>query len=107
MATKTADLHIRIQPGLKKQAEEVFAETGHTMSEALEQILGWTVKHKKSPIRLRRRANIADFGKMTNCEVEQYLSDVSREADEDFKKGRTILSEDVRKAFHKEYGFKI
>lgn len=88
MATKTADLHIRIQPEIKARAEDIFASSGHTMSDAVEQFLTWTVKHNKPPVRLRRhRARIPDLNSMTKLEINQLLHESETEADNGMKKG--------------------
>ena len=52
MSNKTSEVHVRIQPHLKQRAEAVFAQTGYSPSEAIQQFYAWTARHNKIPIRL-------------------------------------------------------
>ena len=103
MATKTADLHIRINPTLKKQAEEYFDKVGVTTSQALEQFLIWTVKHQKTPMRLKRRANIPDLSVMTDEEIREMLEESEREV----RAGKYYTVNEVRREMAEKYGFEI
>ncbi|MBQ6127452.1 type II toxin-antitoxin system RelB/DinJ family antitoxin [Candidatus Saccharibacteria bacterium] len=102
MATRTADIHIRIQPDLKKQAERIFAEGGFTLTDGIEQFLDWTVRHKKSPIRLqKRRPNIPVLSEMSKEEIKAELA----KSEEDFKKGNIYNQEQVELMVRERYGF--
>ena len=102
MATRTADIHIRIQPDVKKQAEQIFAEGGFTLTDGIEQFLSWTVRHKKAPIRLvRRRPNIPVLSEMTKEEIKAELA----KAEDDFKHGRTYTVKQINEMVEERYGF--
>ena len=101
MATKTADVHSRINPGLKAQAEDYFEKNGTTMSQALEQFLAWTVRHQKTPMRLKKRANIPDLSLMTDEEVQAMLD----EAEKQVKEGKYYTVDEVRREMAMKYGF--
>ncbi|MBO7657049.1 type II toxin-antitoxin system RelB/DinJ family antitoxin [Candidatus Saccharibacteria bacterium] len=103
MATKTADVHIRINPTLKSQAEDYFEENGTTMSQAVEQFLAWTVKHKKTPMRLKHRANILDLSRMSKTEIETMLKDSEKEV----KTGKHYTINEVRREMATKYGFEV
>jgi len=103
MATKTADVHIRINPGLKAQAEKVFEKNGTTMSQALEQFLAWTVKHQKTPMRLKRRANIPDENLMTVEEIRTMLDKTMEEVEE----GKYMTVEQFKDKVEDEYGIRL
>ena len=103
MATKTADLHIRINPALKKQAEDYFERAGVTTSQALEQFLVWTVKHQKTPMRLKKKANIPDLSVMTREEIEAMLEASEREV----KAGKYYTVNEVRREMAEKYGFEV
>lgn len=102
MATRTADIHIRIQPDVKKRAEQIFAEGGFTLTDGIEQFLSWTVRHKKVPIRLvRRRPNIPVLSEMTREEIRLELT----KAESDFKHGRVYTAEKINEMAGERYGF--
>ena len=103
MATKTTDIHIRINPTLKKQAEEYFEGAGVTMSQALEQFLAWTVKHQKTPIRLKRRANIPDENLMTKEEIVKMLDETMDE----IKAGKCMTFEQFKERVEELHGIKL
>ncbi|MBQ3348298.1 type II toxin-antitoxin system RelB/DinJ family antitoxin [Candidatus Saccharibacteria bacterium] len=103
MATRTADIHIRINPLLKKQAEEYFDGEGVTMSQALEQFLSWTVAHHKTPMRLTRRANIPNEKTMTKAEVRAMLDEALAEVND----GKYVTLETMKAGVEDRYGIKL
>lgn len=95
MATKTADIHIRIQPEVKEQAEAIFARAGVSASDAIEQFYLWTIRHQKTPMRLKsRRANIPDLNEMTDDEIDAMIEDARR----DVREGKIISNEEAQAA---------
>lgn len=105
MALRTATIHIRIQPGLKKSAEEIFAESGVTASEAVEQFYAQTVKRGKVPIKLsrRRRANILDENVNTPEEIRAALD----KAEKSVESGNYYTIKEVRESMKTKYGVEI
>lgn len=103
---RTATIHARIQPGLKSRAEEIFAESGHTTSEVLEQFYAQTVKRGKVPIRLtKRRAKILDESINTPEEIRTALVQAKKSAQRQFEEGKYITEQDVQAHFKEKYGF--
>lgn len=104
MATRTAELHIRVAPDLKNSAEAFFAGAGHTLSDGIEQYLYWTVNHQRTPMRLRkRRANIPDLSKMSAAEVSGMLA----EAEKEYAAGRVTTVENMKKVMREEYELQV
>lgn len=105
MALKTATIHIRIQPALKKSAEEIFAESGVTASEVVEQFYAQTVKRGKIPIRLsrRRRADILDENINTPEEIRAALD----KAEKSIESGSYYTINEVRERMKTKYGAEI
>lgn len=104
MATRTADIHIRIQPDVKKQAEQIFAEGGFTLTDGIEQFLSWTVRHKKAPIRLqKRRPNIPVLADMTREEIRAMCN----ESEARIQKGEFYTSEEIRERLVEEFGVHV
>lgn len=94
MVTKTADIHVRIQPNLKEEAEKIFMSTGHTASDAITQFYAWTVRHKKTPMRLRRKPAIPCLDDMTEEEINIMVEEARQQA----RAGKIVsLDETVRK----------
>ena len=103
MIKKTAEIHARIQPNIKRQAEQVFAKTGHTASEAIEQFYVWTVKHQKTPMRLRKRVNIPDENLLTDEEMKALIEEARKEA----REGKVISLEESKRELREVYGLKV
>ena len=102
MAIKSAEIHTRIQPNVKRQAEQIFARTGHTASEAIEQFYVWTIKHQKTPMRLRKHVDIPDENLMTDAELAKMVESARKEVHE----GKVTSLEEFKKEMTEEYGFK-
>ena len=100
---KTAEIHTRIQPSVKRQAERIFAESGHTASDAIEQFYIWTIKHGKTPMRLRKHANIPDEALMSDAEADQMIN----EARADYKNGNYISLDSLQKEIERDYGLSV
>lgn len=108
MEMRTATIHTRIKPSLKKRAEEIFNESGHTPSDVLEQFYILTVKKGKVPIRLtRRRANIPDENLMTPDEIKAMLAEAEKSLDKQIESGKYITSANVKEALRERYGIRV
>lgn len=105
---RTATIHARIQPGLKTRAEEIFAESGHTTSEVLEQFYVQTVKRGRVPIRLnKRRAKILDENLNSPEEIRAALDLAKKSAQGQFDRGKYITAQDARAHLREKYGLKV
>lgn len=123
MALRTAEIHARIQPGLKENAERIFEESGHTTSEVLEQFYAQTVKRGKVPIRLTRRRcpawveirraaqscppGILDENVNTPEEIQAALDEALQSVEKQFETGEFITSKEVREYIRKKHGVEI
>ena len=106
--TRTATIHTRIQPSLKRRAERIFASAGHTPSEVLEQFYAQTVRRGKVPIRLtKRRAAIPDEGAMTSAELRAMLATASASAREQITSGKYITTENIKADLKERYGISL
>lgn len=108
MALRTATIHTRIQPELKKSAEEIFEESGHTVSDVLEQFYMLTVKNGKVPIRLtKRRARILDENLNTPEEIRAALREAKKSAAKQIESGNYITTKEVRRKMNMKYGINV
>lgn len=108
METRTATIHARIHPGLKMRAEEIFAATGHTTSDILEQFYAQTVARGKVPIRLKkRRANIPDLNLMTPEEISTMLRSAKASLDKQIESGHYTTLNDAKARFKEKYGIDL
>lgn len=103
MATKTADIHVRIQPGIKSQAEQIFGRTGFSASEAIEQFYIWTIRHQHTPMRLKKRAEIPDLNIMTETEIRKMLGDAKKQV----REGNTYSNGEVKMMLREELSAKV
>ncbi|MBR2658554.1 type II toxin-antitoxin system RelB/DinJ family antitoxin [Candidatus Saccharibacteria bacterium] len=108
MALRTATIHTRIQPELKRNAEEIFEKSGHTASDVLEQFYVLTVKNGKVPIRLtKRRAKILDENLNTPEEIQAALKTARKSAAKQIKSGEYITTKEVRRKMKTKYGINV
>lgn len=93
MTQKTANIHINIQPELKDKAEQVFAATGHTASEAIEQFYAWTARHHRTPMKLKdKRISVPVEDDLTPEEIRQLLA----EAKAEIERGEYYTTDDIK-----------
>ncbi|MBR0431272.1 type II toxin-antitoxin system RelB/DinJ family antitoxin [Candidatus Saccharibacteria bacterium] len=105
---RTATIHTRIQPNLKARAERIFAESGHTTSDIIEQLYIQTVRQGKVPIRLnKRRANIPDEALMTSDEIKKLLTDASGSAKRQIASNKYITTKDIKKQLKEKYAINL
>ena len=108
MSTRTATIHTRIQPNLKFRAEQIFAESGHTTSDVLEQFYIQTVRSGKVPIRLnKRRATIPDEALMSDKEIKLMLSAASKSARKQISEVNLITSNDIKVGLKRQHGVEL
>lgn len=105
---RTATIHTRIQPELKQRAEKIFADSGHTTSDVLEQFYIQTVLRGKVPIKLsKRRASIPDEALMTADEIRGMLSESSRAAKKQIASGEYLTTDDIKEKLNKRYAINL
>lgn len=108
MNTRTATIHTRIQPNLKSRAEQIFADSGHTTSDVIEQFYIQTVRRGKVPIHLsKRRAKIPDEILMTTDETKAMLTAASNSAKEQLSTGKTISTQDIKQDLREKYALNL
>ena len=73
---KTANYNIRLDPAIKKKAEETFAEFGLNLSEAINVFLHMSIKRQGFPFELREPKLNADTLSAMQ-ETEQILEEYS------------------------------
>ena len=82
MATRTADIHIRMEPTLKSQAEEIFRLNGVTPSDVVTYVYRRAVKTNRSPVALPKRGGVLDMDRMTKEQIMAELEKAVQEVDE-------------------------
>ena len=99
--TITIDLNsiIQVDPVLRMQAEAVLAQSGMSVSKAVELLMYYTVKLKKIPDTLIMPP-IPCLDDMTDEEFDDML----QEAFDDIDKGRTYTIEEARSMMEAKYG---
>ena len=90
------------------RAEKIFADSGHTTSDVIEQLYIQTVRRGKVPIRLaKRRANIPDEALMTPEEIRAMLEEANKSAERQIASGEFISLQDVKDGLRQKYGLKL
>ena len=108
MEMKVASIHTRIQPSLKRRAEQIFSESGHTPSDVIEQFYIQTVRKGRIPIRLtKRRASIPNENLMTPKEIRAMLASAEKSAKGQIESGRYVTLEKVKGKLKEDYGLKL
>lgn len=108
MNTRSATIHTRIQPKLKQRAEKIFADSGHTPSDVLEQFYIQTVRRGKVPIKLnKRRAKNPDEALMTADEIREMLSKSSQMAKDQIASGDYITTDNIKDKLNKQYAIDL
>ena len=101
MAIKTANLYARIEPAVKKRAEEILAELGISTSNAINMFYEQIILHQGIPfdttLPLRK---VCDMNKMGAAELDEALE----QGYADMLAGRTRPAEDVFAAIRTDYG---
>ena len=98
MATRTANINIRIEPTVKQQAAEVFTESGLSFSDAINAFCKETIRRQSIPFRFTaKKRNPVDISHMTK---EEFMTTL-REAE----KGPSRPFEEARADFEREHGF--
>ena len=92
--TKTSTFQLRINPEVRKQAENVFAECGLTLSQAFHLFLQQSINVGGLPFLVVR-----DAGKTLRREAECRLFDALREGDVSAGRAGWVAEEDVLAEF--------
>lgn len=90
MATRTANVNIRIEPAIKQQAADVFSECGLSFSDAINAFCRETIRRQSIPFRFTaKKRNPVDISNMTKEEFLTSLKEAekgaSRPAEEFFE----------------------
>ena len=102
MASKSANIMARVEPDVKKQAEEILSSLGVSTSGAITMFYKQIILRKGLPFEvvLPDERKPLDMSKMTQTEIDQILKDAIDGA----KAGKTRLAKDVFDDIRKEYG---
>ena len=102
MASKSANIMARVEPDVKKQAEEILSSLGVSTSGAITMFYKQIILRKGLPFEvvLPDERKPLDMSKMTQTEIDQILKDAINGA----KTGKTRLAQDVFDDIRKEYG---
>lgn len=101
MASKTANLYARIEPGLKEEAEGILAELGIPASNAITMFYKQIVLHKGLPfvVTLSIPARV-NYSELDEREFDRELA----KGYNDMLEGRTKTARNVFEEIRKDYG---
>ena len=101
MATKSANVYVRIEPDIKEQAESILNDLGITVSNAIQMYYKQIILHQGLPfdvkIPARKPVSISD---LTKEELDKEL----QKGYSDMLEGRTRPAEEVFADLEKDYG---
>ncbi len=102
MTTKSATVLVRMEPKVKKQAEEVFTDLGMTPSTAVNVFYRQVIKYGGFPFEITtEQPSIPNLDEMTTAEIKEMLEESTKE----IKAGKTKSASEVFAKLHKEFGF--
>lgn len=97
MAIRTAIVNVRIEPAVKKEAAEIFTESGMSFSDAINAFCKETIRRQAIPFRFTaRKKNPVDVSHMTK---EELLADLEEAA-----KGPSRPFSEAMAEFEKAHG---
>lgn len=99
MATRTADIHIRIEPALKMQAEQVFSRDGYSMTDAFVNFCRQSVYRDRTIAAPRRKRGLVNADKLSARELDDMVDTAVASIDAN---GTTPVGE-FRKELSAEY----
>ena len=99
MSQKTANLYVRIEPEIKKQAEDILSSLGLTSSNAIKMYYIHIIMHKGIPFDISLPSPRLDLSKMTEKELVNEI----KKGLKDVKKGKTKPANEVFDEILKEY----
>ena len=93
MASKSANILVRVEPDVKKQAEDILSALGVSASSAINMFYKQIILRNGLPfeVTLPDERKPLDMSKMTQAEIDQTVKD----AIEGAKAGKTRLAKDV------------
>ena len=101
MATKTANLYARIEPDVKKQAEEILLTLGIPVSNAINMFYKQIILQRGLPFEVKiPAAHPLDMSKMTEAELHEALE----KGYQDVLVGRVKPASEVFANLEKEFG---
>ena len=97
---KTSNIFARVEPTVKEQAEDILAQLGVSMSNAINMFLRQVVLQKGVPFEMKLpQYPVSDMSSLTdaefNIEMEKGMLDL--------KQGRVISADDVAQQLRQEY----
>ena len=97
---KTANLYVRIEPGVKKRVEKIFASLGISASDAIAQLYKQIISRRGLPFELKLPAEDDDPLALTREEIDAKL----KKSRDDFLAGKTTTMslEEFRERFEKK-----
>lgn len=101
MATKTANLYVRIEPDVKEHAESILAALGITASNAINMFYKQIILNRGLPFDVKiptsRPVNVSELNEEElNAEIEKGYADMLA--------GRTKPAKEVFKNIRRDYG---
>ena len=101
MIQKTASIYVRIEPEVKRQAEEILSELGIPASNAINMFYKQVILHKGLPfsVTLPQRA-LPDLSQMSQKAVSEEL----QKGYDDMIEGRVASADQVFSDIRKDYG---
>ena len=101
MATKTANLYARIEPDVKKQAEEILLTLGIPVSNAINMFYKQIILQRGLPFEVKiPYRHPLDMSKMTEAELDEALE----KGYQDVLAGRVKPASEVFACLEKEFG---
>ncbi len=98
---RTSNIYIRVEPDVKKEAENIFKELGIPMSNAVGMFLKQVILQRGIPfdVKLPKQPPL----NLPSLSKEEF-DNVINEGIEDFEKGNVYTAEEVKEDLRREYG---
>ena len=97
---KSANLYARIEPDVKKQAEDILGALGVPVSNAINMFYKQIILNKGIPFEVKLPSTpIVDLSKLTKKELNAELE----KGYKDIKEGRTVSAKEAFKKIRKDY----
>lgn len=97
---KTSNIFARVEPAVKEQAEDILAQLGVSMSNAINMFLRQVVLQKGVPFEMKLpQHHVVDMNKLSEAEFDTEMEKGML----DLEKGRVIAADDVAEQLKREY----
>lgn len=105
MANKTATILVRLEPEIKRQADQIFARMGMTASSATNVFMHQVVQEGGLPFRpqVAKKPGIPDMNKLSDEEIKELLDESMR----NIKAGDTRPFDEVVAEMEAKFGFRL